>query len=426
MTWARKLSGVLSAKRLLGMLRYLAVFGLARGTLFFAPLVLASLLPATDYGLFEWAYATAMLLATLAALGTPNLVPLVLLGTPPPGVSMKGIRLHQLAVAALFGTGAAVAASTGFPSASQAALLAAVLVLQSLRSTELRSNGKADASLLVDTALLGCMMLAAAAMFLARPELATAATLGAAVACLFGLLLPLLRDVRAGEAFAAWWPTLWAGQALMLTGLLATLVTSSGRLGMGWLADPELTATYSVLARGAALPIVAHQVIMVAGFRRAFVDERDALERTLLTVLAVVAASATGFWLVAPSLSFVLGPAFAIAAAAHRSDLLWLLIQSVLWSGIALNDLMNTRFNTAAKVLRVSVPTFLLLALCALFVLLRLGISLSMFVRVHGALMLAFYVAQACVMRVAGIQMTRVWCFAIGAYLALALLAFVV
>ena len=81
---------------------YLASFGLARGALFLAPIVLANLLPPTDYGNIELAQAIASVVAPLLALGTSGLIPLVLIQKVD-SASWGSVLTHHTIVCSLLG-----------------------------------------------------------------------------------------------------------------------------------------------------------------------------------------------------------------------------------------------------------------------------------------------------------------------------------
>lgn len=414
-------------RRLLPILRYLAIFGVARGTLFIAPLVLASVLPATDYGILEWAYATAAVLVNVVTLGTAGLVPVVMVGTSLPGVSIHGIRIQHLAVAMLCTVTVTVLAMLGARAEIwQVALLIGVLALQGLRSTQAKSAGRANVSLLTDASLFGTMAVAAALARLLMPQQTGVVVWLAASACALVLGSSMVAGMgrqEISQGVKDWIPTLKAGAPLMLTGLVATLVASAGRLGMGWLSDPVMTASYSVLSRGAALPIIAHQVILVARFRNVFVEETASLESILLAIIGLVTASACAVWILSPWLAWMLGPSFANAAETYRAEFLWVLSQAILWSAIALNDLVNNRFGTVGRVLKWSMPALFAMLAIGVWVIKSLGVSLSAFVKVHGMIMLAFYLVQIIAMRSQGIKFKKLWSFTVGAYSFLALYA---
>lgn len=392
-------------KRIVGLLRYLGSFLLARALLFASPLLLASALPPEAYAQIEWALATATLAAAVVTMGCGGLVPIVLVGSHAAGTTLRSIRWHHLLVASL-----ALAATLLFhlPACEtqlwQVSVLIGALALISLKSTELRSNEQASASLFVDTLLLASM---AAFTFIGTrfwdgvsPWLGPTFLLAVFGALLLRDLFADLRDygLRAPALREEWRGAMRAGIPLMLTGTLAVLITTSGRVGVGWLLVPHAAAEYSVLSRGAALPIVAHQILVVAVFRKLFAAVPQALDRLLTAIVTLVGASSMLLWWLLPAYDDLLGPAFARAAAIHSDSLLMLLAQAVLWSAIALNDTLNARHGTAGSVLRWSAPAMALIfaSSCAVF---KAGpASLDRFVLIHSVAMLAFFVCQTAAM----------------------------
>ena len=77
----------------LKLMTYLASFGIARGGLFLAPILLANLLAPSDYGMLELSQAIGSVGASVFALGTAAAVPLVLVRKIAE-VSWRSILLH--------------------------------------------------------------------------------------------------------------------------------------------------------------------------------------------------------------------------------------------------------------------------------------------------------------------------------------------
>jgi hypothetical protein len=216
--------------------------------------------------------------------------------------------------------------------------------------------------------------------------------------------------------------TVRTGLPLMAVTLLALLATTSGRLGIGLLSTPEITADYAVLFRATALPIVAHQVIMVARFRQIFELPMPELERRLPVVVGLVGAGVVVFWLLSGVAGVLLGPAFVSAFARHRAEGLLILSQCILWSAIALNDLVNTRSQSAGTVARGSALYFALVLPLAWWFSSSRPVTLSLFVPVHSAVMAGYFLTQAVVMWHCGIKLVRTWGLTLVGFLALSAL----
>lgn len=399
---------------------YVMSFALGRGALFGAPLLLANLLASGDYGRLETAQAAASLLANAATLGTAGLVPLVLLRHTQ-GTTFGGIVVHHLAlvagcVAVALGTWLA-GASAAWP---LAAIFTAAVALQSLGSTHLKTQGRSDAAVLLDAGLFGLMALAALGAHLLGVRSAISWVVVAALAyatALTAVYLRMLNRERSRGHALQWRAALGMGLPLMLGGIVSLLATTSGRLGMGILAGPLVAADYAVLSRAAALPIVAHQLILIARFRNLFTLPHAEVERAAEQIVALVAASALGFWLLAPWLGILLGPVFVAAWSSHRLPGAWIAAQAVLWSAIALNDLVISRHQVMARILPIS-ASFIALALGAGWLVLRhLGADLAHFVYTHAVVMLLFYAVQSAAMAANGIRLWRVWRTTVGVYL---------
>lgn len=404
---------------------YVLSFVLGRGALFGAPLVLANVLAGADYGGLETAQAAGSLVANAATLGTASAVPLVLLADAR-STTLASIVAHHLGLVVL---AIAIALATWLVGTTVvwplAALFTAAIALQSLASTHLKTLGHGEASVLLDAGLFGLMAVAAVGAQLAG--FSPMAWVEAAVVLYVAILLAaygrvLARRLADGEPLQ-WQAALALGLPLMLGGVVSLLATTSGRLGMGLLASPLTTADYAVLARAAALPIVAHQLILIARFRNLYTQPHAAVERAAMQIVLLVAASALGFCVLSPWLGHWLGPAFATAWRTYPAAGWWIAAQAVLWSAIALNDLVIARHQIMARVLPFSAG-FIILALAAGAAWMQhVGATLQNFVHAHGLLMVLFYGVQSAVMHQLGLHLWRTWLAALCTYLLLILLA---
>jgi hypothetical protein len=241
-----------------------------------------------------------------------------------------------------------------------------------------------------------------------------------------GLAAAMLRSMSRIDTAAArrdYASTLRAGLSLMAVTVLAMLAVSLGRIGVGLYSAPEVTADYGALFRATAVPIVAHQIVLVARFRQVFEWPIERVQRALPWIVACVAACVLAFWAASPFASLLFGPAFARAFEQHRVVGLLVLNQCILWSAIALNDLVNTRMQTAAAVARASAGYFLLALPLAAMVLGRGAAGLLSLVMVHSCLMFGYYAVQSLAMWRRGIVLTQTWLVAAASFVVLSLLA---
>jgi O-antigen/teichoic acid export membrane protein len=411
-------------QRLLSFIVYLASFGVARGSLFVAPILLANLLSPREYGALEFAQAVAAVAAPLLACGTAGVVPLVLVRKVD-SASWRAILLHQAAAVILLTGVALIAVIAEFQTAVWlAALVTSAIMLQSLWSVALKSQGRGEASLFMDAGFWVILALAVMAPT-ALSALATGrwnwvvATLSAYVLSLAAWTIWNAFKSSAAGIGLRYMSTLRTGLPLMFASLLALLATTSGRLGIGLLSTPETVADYAILFRATALPVVIHQVIVLARYRQIFELSATALEKKLPMIVGAVIVSAIAFWLLSDLLSHLLGSAFSSAFARHRTEGLLILSQCVLWSAVALNDLVNARSQTAGPVVKATLWYFVLALPLAWWFLAGQPVTLSLYVPVHSLIMCGYFVTQAVVMWRNGVKLKMTWTLALLGFFAM-------
>jgi O-antigen/teichoic acid export membrane protein len=413
-------------KKIQRIVFYLFSFTFARGILFFSPILLANLLPSRAYGMVEWAYAAASLAATIAGIGIGATIPLVEFKKTQSG-TLAGVLTHYvclvsgcmilLSVALLWGSDDVLLLTT---------LFVATIALQSLWSTYLKTHGKGESALIVEAGVFLLMTLAVIAakyFHVVDALLWVLWTVAGCALCLYGVtVVALIKCLRKGEA-VAYRAVLALGFPLMIAGLVTVAATTSGRLVIGYLGGALLTADYAILARAAALPMVAHQVVMVAKFRHMFTLSDNEIEKMLVLIFGIVALSVVAFGSLFPVFGWIFGPVFVKTFNDYPLPTLWILAQSVLWSAIAVHDLINARHHSTREVLPWSIGFLLVSAPVAIVLINYIGVSLEHFVYVHGLWMLLFYLNQIQAMYRAGIRLMRAWALAVGSYVSLITLA---
>ncbi len=405
---------------------YLFSFAFARGILFISPILLANLLPSRAYGMLEWTYAAASLAATIAVMGIGATIPLVEFKKTQSG-TLAGVLTHYvclafgcmifLSVALLRGDDDALLLTT---------LFVATIALQGLWSTYLKTHGKGESSLIVDAGVFALMtftVIAAKYFHVVDALLWILWAVAGYALCLCGVsVVALIKCLREGEA-VAYRAVLVLGFPLMIAGLVTVAATTSGRLAIGYLGGALLTADYAILARVAALPIVAHQVVLVAKYRQLFTLPDKEMERVIIFIVGMVALTVIVLGLLFPVFGWMFGPVFVKTFNAYPLPTLWILAQSVLWSAIAVHDLINARHHSTREVLPWSIGFLLVSAPVAIVLINYIGVSLEHFVYVHGLWMLLFYLNQIQSMYRAGIRLMRAWALAVGIYVSLISLA---
>lgn len=411
--------------RILKALQFVTGFGVARTLLFVAPILLANLLPLDRYGQFELAQAYAAIGALVVGLGLASTVPLIRLRE-----EIEGRWDSLLLLVALLGgscLGMALLLALWFGAFYVVPVLVCLaigaLMLQGLWATSLKSDGRSTSAVFVEAGFWSIAVLGAGLIVLSGDRLPQATIPLLLLTYGLGLLaftLSQFRRHRAEHASRAiTLPDLRRnvalGLPLMLTSLLTAIIISSGRLVLGQTSGVELVGLYAVLFRSTTLPLVGHQVLMIGFFRQIFSWSDEMLRARASVIVLGVTAMVLAFWLLEPVLGFLLGERFTETFGAFRAEGLTLLVQTILWSAIALNDLINSRLQIAGRVTRATAPALALgLGTLWLWTLMRsdtldTGALLHSFILGHFALMAIFYAAQCAASVRLGHRFFRLW-----------------
>lgn len=396
---------------------YFISFIVGRGSLLVAPLILSNLLLKADYGRVEWAQASAALVSNWITVGTAAALPLVMIVGETEATQL-GIYSHNLLVGGLgfLGAGLMWAAGTR-PEWRLAALFTATLTLQNLWSIRLKTEGRAESSIFLQAGLFTLLALCAVILvYVLKVNPASGiwtATLIYSVILTFFTARFIRQRLKAGEAIR-YWSALKIGAPLMISTAFTVMATTSDRFCIGLVASPLVTAEYAVLARGAAVPIVAHQLITIIRFRDLFAISEEKLDPLIAKILALVASAAVVFIMLYPWIGYLLGHAFVDAFNRHRAAALYILGSEILWSGIALNDLVFTRHQIMKRVLPWTGSCLLLAYPIGYLLLRKWGITLPHFAILYVGLMTTYYLCQCGVMFRNGIRHYRSLAVAVG------------
>ncbi|WP_417713913.1 hypothetical protein [Pseudophaeobacter arcticus] len=407
--------------RLFMALRFVAGFGIARGLLFFSPILLSNLLPLDRYGQFELAQSLASIGALVIGCGLVGTVPLIRLRDEIDGrwdtllLLVAGLGGGCI----LLALGVGLTSGTLFSVPVLVPLGIGVLMLQGLWANTLKSDGQGTRAIFVEVGFWAVAVSGAGLTVLSKDRLSQGTiplvllvyamvllgvTLVQQVRCRtgsFGLL-----DLRRNIAL---------GLPLMFTGILTVLITSSGRLVLGQTSGVEAVGLYAVLYRSTTLPLVGHQILIIGFFRQIFSWSDEVLRARAAVIVVGVSAMALGFWVLEPYLGWLLGKRFTQIFASYRAEGLTLLVQTILWSAIALNDLVNSRLQIAGRVTRVT-ASYLALGLGALTFWtwsraqhMPISDTLHGFIMGHFILMVGFYTVQCWSAWWLGHRFVRLW-----------------
>ena len=407
--------------RVLDALRFVAGFGTARALLFVAPVALSNLLPLDRYGQFELAQSYAVIGALFLGCGLSGTVPLIRLRDEIEGRwDTLLLLIAVLAGGCLLLSGlAALGLGTLYAVPVLVLLSIGALMLQGLWATMLKSEGHSTSAVFVEAGFWAVAVLGAGLIVLVGdrlPEDAISVALLAYAAILLAFTLTQFVRHRAGSfGLPDLRRNIALGLPLMFTSVLTVIISSSGRLVLGHISGVEAVGFYAVLYRATTLPLVGHQVLIIGFFRQIFLWSDEVLRARAAVIVVGVSAMALGFWVLEPYLGWLLGKRFTQIFAAYRAEGLTLLVQTILWSAIALNDLVNSRLQIAGRVTRVTAP-YLALGLGALTFStwsrsqhMPISDTLHGFIMGHFILMVGFYTVQCWSAWWLGHRFLRLW-----------------
>jgi O-antigen/teichoic acid export membrane protein len=405
--------------RALNALRFVAGFGTARALLFLAPIVLANLLPLDHYGALELAQSYAAIGALLLGCGLPGTVPLIRLRDEIEGRWDTLLLLMALLAGGclLIALGTAIGLGSFYSVTVLVPLAIGVLMLQGLWATSLKSDGRSTTAVFVEAGFWAVAVIGAALWAFTGGYLSEATISATLLVYGVGLLIVTLHQfahTRMGPiAVQDLRRNIALGLPLMLTSVLTVIISSSGRLVLGQTSGVEAVGLYAVLYRSTTLPLVGHQILIIGFFRQIFSWPDDMLRKRASVIVLGVSGMVVLFWLLEPYLGWLLGNRFAETFIIYRTEGLILLVQTILWSAIALNDLINSRLQIAGRVTRITAPV-LVVGLGALAAVTwaqdaSLGEMLRGFIVGHFALMVGFYAAQCWATWRLGHSFFRLW-----------------
>ena len=405
--------------RLIKIATFICGFGVARASLFLAPILLANLVSTQTYGMLELAQAMGAVLALLFGLGLQGSIPLVLLRSEVLARwdtllwLISRIAASCLVVAVVLGVtrGNAVDLWVLVP------LATAVLLLQGLWSITLKSREQSTRAVFLETGFWMVALLGAYMAFAGGLGLMVINGALAVYACLLlAVTWRVMRGVMAPFTRTDLGANIKIGLPLMFTGILSLLVASSGRLVLGGTASVAEVGVYAILYRGTALPLVAHQILIVGLFRKLFIWDIPVLQRRAPVIVFGVTFCALGFWALEDVFTVLLGQKFADTLAQFRFTGYIILFQTILWSAIALNDLLVARLQIAGRVVYATASYIGVTLPLLAFHTWQSNTPFETFAQGYAAVMLGYYCTQCLAIWWQGHWYPRLWFSTLGCF----------
>lgn len=379
-------------------------FGLAKLSIYFAPLAVASFALPETYAGMELAFALAPFLALM--LGSP------FLGAVPQLYLVQGERrvFDLSAGIAAAAAGLMIAAGLALLFAGEAVMAmvcfaTACVSVQGAASTLTRTLSRRNIAAWADGMAALAMFLAAGLawfVFGSWFEVDDTATGWALISLVFAMAAYLLFRRWHEPGLRARFATAWRiGLPMVINGLFGMIIASGGRIAFGAVAQPWDLSAYAIGFRLAGLMLGLHQLMITALFARVYAARTRAFDRTAPLYLLAVAGGGVALCLAAPLLLPHLG--LKALTPDRQDDLLaWLpliALQIYLWIGFATLEL---RINRARMARRLILPNLAvtLAAVFGFFLLDQAGLASPANIVAFMAVVTALFVAM---------QITMLW-----------------
>jgi O-antigen/teichoic acid export membrane protein len=359
---------------------YFANFGLSKAAAYLAPLVLAVYLDSASYGIIEYAWSWAALVATLLTLGIPGALPqLSLLRRPVPMVDV--MALCVAGPGALL-TAAAVIAMAIAHSPAQAVVLSACVIALAQVTLSSYSRTFSHRNLALWFEGLSIYGMTAIALSLAVMGLTGFSPLGilsgVVAAMIVMIALTLFARLRHTEFLARLRSAVRIGLPLLAFTLSSIWAAVSGRVYIGAFLPIEDLSVYSVDFRIASAMLIVHSIVATGLFARLYSMPSRLYDRLLSFYLAAIALVAIA---VVASFPFLVGylrfrslGAENIQAATDLFPIV--MLQVYAWGAWASLEMRLARTRRSAPAARKTI--FLMVAVAALLVGLRMQGLLSL------------------------------------------------
>ncbi len=376
---------------------FLANFGVAKGLIYFLPLVIAAMAIPETYAAMEFAFALAPLIAMFP--GSPVLaaIPQLYLVRGDRNVRDLAAMVAAVTAALMLPAGLLLLLFAG-PKPAMVAFAAACVAAQGAASVLSRTMSRRHLAAWADgIAALSMFLAAGLAWFVFGSWFdAQAAAIAWAIICvpLAFVLLQLSRSWRGPHARLRLRHAFAIGLPMVINGLFGMVVASGGRIAFGLFTQPWDLAAYAIGFRVAGLMLGVHQLMVTAFFARAYGARTRAFDRMAPFYLLAVAATGCVLCLFAPEMLPALGFK---ALTVDRQDALvsWLpliALQVFLWISFATLEFRVNRARLAGRIIPVN-AVVTLLAAGGLFLLDRAGLASPIHLVAAMALVTGLYVA---------------------------------
>lgn len=267
---------------------HLSLFGASKSAVLFAPLIAASVLSPSNYGLLEWSLSFAMMLSIFLSLGAGGVLSFEIIKHETNSL-MNTALFYTIVISLLLGILGSISIIFFEPSRISYILgFTGVFTGQFVLSAYLKAKGKgAYASIVESFIYIVILLLVFNSIFQEIKSLEFLLVFPFFTIVFSVILFFLISDIDQlkKEDFSLF---IQRGFPIMISGLLAVGFINLPRVLLGNFESFESVGIFSLYFRWAAIALVAYQFALVINFRKIYTYSYEKLDRYIVAIASMV------------------------------------------------------------------------------------------------------------------------------------------
>lgn len=372
------------------------VFAMAKGVVYFTPLLLADCLSKTDFGILEYALAgLGMLINTVINLGVPASYPYFILKRNKTFLE-NAFSLHPVVLVIPFLANQILFFLFDLDTSFYLAFNVSYIIANQLfYSTQLKSHERPIPAVLLDSGiyivLLCCVFLFGFGNITIDIGLINSVVFFYALVYVFFAIKKFIK-VDKEYIFKKYYKILKFGFHLLISTFIIFLITTSGRILVELFFNFELVGVYAFYFRLSAIVVMIHQIINITFFKKIYTLDPRTLDKYFNLFFIFIYILSISSFFIAPYVIKHFSEYFSQTYTNYKEVYFLLSVQMVMWIGTALNSNIINRENLAANNNK-SLGGTLILVMVLLY-LTRSQLTLSLLTCIHFSLIFFTCVLQ--------------------------------
>ena len=267
---------------------HLSLFGLSKSAVLFAPLLAASVLSQSNYGLLEWSLSLAMMLSIFLSLGAGGVLSFEIIKHETNSL-INTTLFYALVISLLLGILGSISIIFFEPSRISYILgFTGVFTGQFVLSAYLKAKGKGAYASIVESFIYIVILLLVFNSIFQEIKSLELLLVFPFFTIVFSVILFFLISDRTKLKKENFFLFIQRGFPIMISGLLAVGFVNLPRVLLGNFESFESVGVFSLYFRWAAIALVAYQFALVINFRKIYTYSYEKLDRYIVAISFMV------------------------------------------------------------------------------------------------------------------------------------------